>query len=71
MKQIINWIPPGALPQIITSSKDYIIPGMNFYIISYDLLWRMKDEFFEDMEKIQTIIIDECQHIKESFFQEN
>ena len=64
MKQIVNWMPPGTLPQIITSSKDYIIPGMNFYIISYDLLWRMKDEFFEEMQKIQTVIIDECQHIK-------
>ena len=64
MKQAINWLPKGALPQIITSSKDYIIPGMHFYIISYDLLWRMSDEFFVEMQKIQTIIIDECQHIK-------
>ena len=64
MKQVINWLPKGTLPQIITSSKDYIIPGMHFYIISYDLLRRMDDEFFKDMEKIQTVIIDECQHIK-------
>ena len=64
LKQIFNWLPKGTLAQIITSSKDYIIPGMQIYIISYDLLWRMKDEFFDDMEKIQTIIIDECQHIK-------
>lgn len=65
------------VPQIINSSKDIIIPGLKAYIISYDMMV-MKTKKLKsgkvvtsgfDVSKIinsdiKTIILDECQMIK-------
>ena len=62
MKQSIDWLPGDVFPQIIESSKDFILPNMHLYIISYDLLRRMPESFFERV--FTTVILDEVQHIK-------
>lgn len=64
MKQYINWVDFDGAVQIIETSKDFILPNGHLYIISYDLLRRMKDEQFAKFDVIKTVIIDECQHIK-------
>jgi len=64
MKQFINWVDLHGLVQIIESSKDWILPGCQLYVISYDLLRRMSDEQIAKFDVCQTVIIDECQHIK-------
>lgn len=60
-KEIIRWLGPQYLAQIISTSRDPILPGLKSYIISYDLLRRMKPEVFNNMK---CMILDECQHIK-------
>jgi SNF2 family DNA or RNA helicase len=62
MKQSIDWLPGDVFPQIIETSKDFILPNMHLYIISYDLLRRMPEKFFE--REFTTVILDEVQHIK-------
>lgn len=63
LKEIMRWIGPSHLGQIIETGRDTIIPGFKSYIISYDLLRRL------DRSKLQAIgfklvILDECQQIK-------
>jgi SNF2 family DNA or RNA helicase len=62
-KQIIRWLGPDYLPQIISTSKDFIFPGLKTYVISYDLLRRMPKEKIEKLG-IKCVILDECQQIK-------
>lgn len=59
--------------QIINSSKDILFAGNDFYIVSYDMLPLLKENYFQSAQlsngKIVPInfklaIIDECQHIK-------
>lgn len=65
MKQVMNWLPGDIFPQVIESSKDFILPNFQVYIISYDLLRRMSDKFHDYMnDHIKTVILDEIQHIK-------
>lgn len=64
MKQYINWVDFDGAIQIIESAKDYILPGGHLYIISYDLLRRLSNEKLEMFADVKTVIIDECQHIK-------
>ena len=64
MKQFINWVDFNGLVQIIESSKDWILPGCHLYVISYDLLRRMEPAKLAMFDVCQTVIIDECQHIK-------
>lgn len=64
MKQYINWVDENGLVQIIDSTKDWILPNCHMYVISYDLLWRMPAEKIEQFKDIKTVIIDECQHIR-------
>ena len=35
---LINWLGDEHCPQIINTSKDYLIPGMKHYIVGYDML---------------------------------
>ncbi len=64
-KQFLNWVDEDALIQIVESSKDYILPGCQAYIVSYDLLRRLPEEKFNLLNNItNTLIVDECQHIK-------
>lgn len=49
------------LTQVISSSKEKAIPGFQIYVTTYDML--KNDDCFADID-IKTIIIDECQAIK-------
>lgn len=50
------------LTQVIQSGKEKAMPGFQIYIITFDML--KKDDVFEYVPDIKTIIIDECQRIK-------
>lgn len=76
MKEIIRMLGMSHLPQVIQTSNDALIPGLKCYIISYDMLvpktrtrnGKTITQGF-DINKliergIKTLIIDECQHIK-------
>lgn len=62
-KQAIRWLGPDFLAQIITTSKDYVMPGLKLYIIPYDLLRRFPQEKLAKIG-IKLVILDECQQIK-------
>lgn len=65
MREIMRILPEVGVPYVFEKSNDYIFPGFKCYIISYDLLRRMSDEKLAQLKGIaKTIIIDECQHIK-------
>lgn len=53
---------PKFLTQVIQSGKEKAMPGFGIYIITYDML--KKDDVFEYVPVIRTLIIDECQKIK-------
>jgi SNF2 family DNA or RNA helicase len=61
----MEWIGEDEFAQVISTSKDTFIPGCKYYIISYDMVPRIKD-LKEQVEKrgIKTLILDECQQIK-------
>lgn len=61
-KESINWCGQDYMPQVIESAKDMIFPGMKIYIISFDLVKKLLDKLIALNPK--TLIIDECQHIK-------
>jgi hypothetical protein len=73
---IQNWM-PDHYPQVINTSKDYLIPGLKHYIIGYDMLVPKSKKLKSgkvvtsgfDIEKfdkigIKCVILDECQQIK-------
>jgi len=62
-KQIIRWLGPDYLAQVISTGKDYVFPGLKSYIISYDLLKRFPRAKLEALG-IKLVILDECQQIK-------
>lgn len=73
-KEILRWT--GKIAQIIQSSQDILIPQLDCYIVSYDILTpktrnrngkQIQQGFdIDKFEKrgIKTIILDECQQIK-------
>lgn len=63
-KEIERWCGRnGFLTQVIKSGKEKAIPGFNVYISSFDLI--KNEEMFSMLsEPIPTLIIDECQAIK-------
>lgn len=75
-KEFLRWV--GLLPsQVINSGSDYIIPGLKAYFMSYDLLTpksrtsKSGKKIVQGMPlekvlaiKAKTIILDECQQIK-------
>lgn len=63
LKSILRWLGPEFLGQIIKSGKDTIMPGLKTYIISYDLLRRMKPERLKAVG-FKLVVLDECQQIK-------
>jgi SWI/SNF-related matrix-associated actin-dependent regulator 1 of chromatin subfamily A len=65
--ETMRWGGEDWFAQVIDSSKAVLLPGCMGYIISYDLLRRMNGSFLEQVEKkIKTIVLDECQQIKNS-----
>lgn len=62
-KEIIRWLGPDFLAQIITTSKDFVYPNLKCYIIPYDLLRRFPREKLQSLN-IKMVILDECQQIK-------
>jgi SNF2 family DNA or RNA helicase len=50
------------LTQVIQSGKEKAMPGFQVYIITFDML--KKEDVFEYVPEVRTIIIDECQKIK-------
>lgn len=61
-KEIIRVLGMEAFPQVLMSGKDTLIPKMNV-IASYDIFRRLDPEMFAKHE-FKTIILDECQAIK-------
>lgn len=62
-KQIIRWLGPEYLPQIIATSRDFVYAGLKSYVIPFDLLRRFPQEKLVKLG-IKLVIIDECQQIK-------
>jgi SNF2 family DNA or RNA helicase len=62
-KQAVRWLGPEYIAQVISTSKDYLYPGLKLYIIPYDLLRRMKREKLHALG-INLVILDEVQQIK-------
>lgn len=55
---------PEYLTQVIQSGKEMAMPGFKVYVITYDMLKNDKVFSFLPDGHIKTIIIDECQRIK-------
>ena len=77
LAELIRWLGPQFAGQVIQSGKDYIIPGLKTYFMSYDIIVPKsrtgksgkKIEQGLPLEKlvglgIKTIVLDECQQIK-------
>lgn len=60
MKQCLNWLDTNRI-QIIFSSKEICVPGMDIYIMTYDML---KNDHLLDFIEPKLLILDECQQIK-------
>lgn len=65
MDEILKWLGPKYLPQVLNSGKELPFRGLKCYIMSYQNRSNLNAmiEKFKDMN-LQTIIIDECQAIK-------
>lgn len=50
------------LTQVIQSGKEKAMPGFQIYLTTFDML--KKDDVFEYVPEINTMMIDECQRIK-------
>jgi SNF2 family DNA or RNA helicase len=62
-KEIVKWLGPSYAAQVISTGKDYILPGLKTYVIAYDLLRRFNKEKLSKLG-LKLIILDECQQIK-------
>jgi SNF2 family DNA or RNA helicase len=75
-KEMIRWLGPEYVGQVIQTSNDFIIPGLKTYFMSYDIvvpkervIRGKKVQQGMPLEKIiaigaKTIVMDECQQIK-------
>jgi len=74
---IINWMGDDHVPQMVETSKDFLIPGLKHYIVGYDMLVpkvrQMKsgktvNQGFDiaqfERVGIKAVVLDECQQIK-------
>jgi SWI/SNF-related matrix-associated actin-dependent regulator of chromatin subfamily A-like protein 1 len=70
MWELVRWCCPNNTPeekrkfltQVIMSGKEKALPGFGIYIVTYDLL--KKEDMFDMVPNLKTIVIDECQRIK-------
>ena len=61
-REIKKWL-PDAKTQIIRSGKDTFEPNKDFYIVNYDLIWRLPDI---TKVNVSSIVFDEVTAIKEA-----
>lgn len=54
----------GFLTQVIASGKEMAAPGFDIYVVTYDLI-KNENAFMLVRDNIKTVIIDECQRIKD------
>ncbi len=62
-KEIVRWLGPDYMSQVISTSKDYVYSGLKTYVIPYDLLRRFPTDKLKAVG-FKCIILDECQQIK-------
>ncbi len=62
-REIVRVLGKEHFPLIIRNSKDHFLPGVSGYVMSYDLFRNMPYEKIE-LAGIKSIILDECQAIK-------
>ena len=62
LRESLGWI--GEVCQIITSPKDKLLP-LKYFIMSMDMVRKFSDKQLDELP-FDCIIIDECQHIKDS-----
>lgn len=60
MYELIRWIGSRKV-QVISSSKETAVDGFDFYVTTYDMI--KNEDMFSDINP-QTLILDECQAIK-------
>ena len=61
MYESLRWSKLPGL--IIKTGKDKLWPGFKLYLVSYDLLRRLPEDYFDSLG-LRLVILDECQHIK-------
>jgi hypothetical protein len=74
---ILDWFGTDHVPQVVNTSKDWLIPGLKHYIIGYDMLvpksrtlksGKVVNSGFDitqfDRVGIKLVVLDECQQIK-------
>lgn len=66
MCEILDWCGDSYMPQIIYESRNRMIKGFKTYLFSLDMLRRFNGGLVEEFKRIaiKTIIIDECQQVK-------
>ena len=62
-REIVRLLGMECFPQIIRTGKDRLIPGFKGYLASYDIFRKIDLEQFTTAG-IKTIVLDECQAIK-------
>ena len=63
IKEALDWCGPEFIGQIIEHGKIFIIPNLNLYIVSMDLLRNLPTEKLEQIP-FKTVVADEIQHFK-------
>lgn len=63
-KEIVRVLGKEHFPQVITAGRHSLIPGMSGYLASYDIFKRMPSLKMFEEAGIKSIILDECQAIK-------
>ena len=74
---ILHWMGDKHVPQIVNTSKDWLVPGLKHYIVGYDMLVQKSrtlkngtvvNSGFDisqfDKVGIKCVVLDECQQIK-------
>ena len=63
LKEAIDWCGPEMMGQVIEHGKMFIIPNLNLYIVSMDLLRNIPTEKLAEIP-YKTVVADEIQHFK-------
>jgi SNF2 family DNA or RNA helicase len=62
-REIVRVLGMKYFPQVIATGKDRLIPGFKGYLASYDIFRKLDLAMFKEIG-IKTIVLDECQAIK-------